>query len=461
MKSISLIYSEIPLCLALCATVLDSSAKAVQKPNVVLVIIDDMGWKQLGCYGSNFYKTPHIDSFAQQGIRFTNAYSSASVSSPTRAALMTGKNPARLHLTDYIPGSDPKDKVLITPDWQKFLPLKEVTIAEVVKKEGYRTALFGKWHLSKGKFGPISLPYNPDKQGFDETFITFKPSPDLPLGFWQKPELDGHNTDTITSRSIDFINRNPNSPFLLVVSYDAIHDPLMEKAQTIQRYKNSQGSNSPENNPVLGAMIDRVDKAFERLMNSLKQNNLLENTIVIVVSDNGGLETDASQSPLKHGKGWLYEGGIRVPMIVSWKGKIRQGIESDQPVVSMDIMPTILDLLGVQNNLPAMDGISLAPLLKGNKPLGREAIYWNYPHYHNGPPSAAIRKGKYKLIEWYEKSLTNQPDAFELFDLNEDLGENNNLAAKYPEIVAQLKQELANWRKSVGAQVPTVNHQKK
>lgn len=434
---------------------------ASQKPNVVIVVIDDMGWKQLGCYGSNFYKTPNIDSFAQQGVRFTDAYSSAHVCSPTRAALMTGKYPARLHLTDFLPGSDPKDKPLLTPKWQKFLPLEEITIAEIMKEEGYRTALIGKWHLSKGKFGPESLPYNPDKQGFDESFLTYKPSAGLPLGFWQKPEMDGHSTDTITSRSIDFINRNSNTPFLLIVSFDAIHDPLMEKAKTIEQYKSSPGSNSPENNPVLGAMIERVDDAIGRLMNSLEQNKLLENTILVVFSDNGGLEESASQNPLKHGKGWIYEGGIRVPMMVSWKGKILKNVVSDQPVATIDILPTIMDMAGIKVKNQTIDGISLVPVLKENKPLKREALYWNYPHYHNGPPSSAIRKGKYKLIEWYEKSLSNQSDAFELYDLKEDIEEEDNLIKKYPEIANQMKQELSNWRKAVGAQIPSVNHLKK
>jgi arylsulfatase A-like enzyme len=433
---------------------------ASAKPNVVIVVIDDMGWKQLSCYGSNFYKSPNIDRLAESGVRFTSAYSSAPVCSPTRAALMTGKYPARLHLTDYIPGTNPTDRTLLTPDWQKYLPVEEVTIAEIMKSAGYRTALFGKWHLSKDKSGPESLPNNPDKQGFHESFLTLKPSGERAITPWQQPELDGHSTDTIINRSVEFINRNRQNPFFLVVSFDAIHDPLMERKISVEKYKKRPDSNLPENNPVLGAMVERADNAVGRLLNCLKQNNLMENTFIVLISDNGGLEKSASQRPLKHDKGWLYEGGIRVPMMVSWQGKIKPGKKSDQPVATIDILPTLLDLTGVQNNLSVVDGISIVPALNEDKPLKREALYWNYPHYHNGPPSAAIRKGNFKLIEFYEKSLTGQSGAFELYDLSKDLGETNDLAGKNPELVNELKNELANWRKDVGAQVPSVNIQK-
>ena len=427
------------------------------KPNVVIVVIDDMGWEQLGCYGSSFYKSPNIDKLAESGVRFTNAYASAPVCSPTRAAVMTGKYPARLHLTDFIPGSDPQDKTLLTPQWQKFLPLEEVTIAEILKAEGYKTAIFGKWHLSKEKYGSGSLSNNPDKQGFDEIFITLKPSKGAPLGAWQEPEIDGHSTDTIMNRSIEFIQQNRNNPFLLVTSFNAIHDPLMEKASSIEKYAKDADSKLPVNNPVLGAMIERVDNAMGRLISSLEKYELMENTLLIVFSDNGGLVKSASQSPLREGKGWVYEGGIRVPMMISWKGKIKAGRESEQPVATIDILPTVLDLLHVQNKMSTVDGVSLSPVLLNDSPLNRKALFWNYPHYHNGPPSAVIRKGDYKLIELYDKSLTYQPDAFELYDLKNDLGETRNLAAQYPEVVNELKKELSDWKKEVGAQIPELN----
>lgn len=425
-----------------------------EKPNVVYIIVDDMGWKQLGCYGSKFYNSPSIDQLMQGGIRFSNAYASAPVCSPTRASLMTGKYPARLHLTDYVQAPDITDKPIRTHHRQKFLPLEENTIGEIFKENGYCTALFGKWHLSLGKSGPSTIPYNPDKQGFDETFLTYKPSSDLPLGAWQKPELDGHNTDTITNRVIEFIDRNKHNPFLVVAAFDAIHDPLMEREATIAKFKNIEESRFPENNPVLAAMIERLDAGIGRIIDCLDSNKITENTIVVFVSDNGGLEKDASQHPLKHGKGWLYEGGIRVPFSISWKGKIQSGQVSDYPVISVDILPTLLKFSGIKSTSPNFDGISLVQLITKKKLPDRKAIFWHYPHYHNGPPAAAIRSGNYKLIEWYEKSLLNQEGVYELYDLSSDVSENFDLSKELPEKVSSLKKELDQWRNSINANLP-------
>jgi arylsulfatase A-like enzyme len=212
----------------------------------------------------------------------------------------------------------------------------------------------------------------------------------------------------------------------------------------------------PENNPVLAAMVERMDKAAGRIVKCIENNNLLSNTIIVFVSDNGGLENDASQAPLKHGKGWLYEGGIRVPFSVTWVGTISSGSISEVPVTSTDILPTLLDLTGF-NPVKDIDGISLAKLLIENKPPEREAIYWHYPHYHNGPPAAAIRKGKYKLIEWYDKSLSNQSGAYELYDLETDLSEATNLSQKLPLITDSLRKDLNQWKISVKANLPTLN----
>jgi arylsulfatase A len=425
-----------------------------QRPNIVLVIADDLGWRQLGCYGSNFYKSPNIDKLMLGGIRFSDAYASAPVCSPTRASIMTGKYPARLHLTDYVQAPDNQNKPIKVHHRQKFLPLEEKTIGEIFKENGYCTALFGKWHLSLGKSGPSTIPYNPDKQGFDETFLTYKPSPDLPLGVWQKPELDGHNTDTITNRVIEFINRNKQNSFLVIAAYDAVHDPLMERESTIAKYIATDGSKLPENNPVLAAMIERMDNGIGRITDCLDSNNIAENTVVIFVSDNGGLEKDASQQPLKHGKGWLYEGGIRVPFSVSWKGKIPAGQKSSFPVTSVDVLPTLMELANIHIDSADFDGISLVPLFTEKKLPNRKAIYWHYPHYHNGPPAAAIRSGNYKLIEWYEKSLLNKEEAYELYDLNNDISEQFNLANELPQKVITLKEELNKWRNSVNSNLP-------
>ena len=204
----------------------DKKKEDLKKPNIVLIIADDLGYSQLGCYGSDYYKTPHIDNLAKSGMRFTNAYSAAPVCSPTRASIVTGKYPARLNITDYIPGDKNKSELLEIPEWQKFLPLEELTIGEVLKSEGYKTAWFGKWHLSKSKKPPLSEENNPEKQGFDESFITYKPKVDAPFEVWQTPENDGHNVEILTNKSIDFIDRNKEKPFFLVISHNTIHDPM-------------------------------------------------------------------------------------------------------------------------------------------------------------------------------------------------------------------------------------------
>jgi len=229
-----------------------------------------MGSSQLGCYGSSYYQTPHIDRLSQEGMRFTSAYAAAAVCSPTGASMMTGKYPARLQLTDYIAGNSRDDYPLSQPDWQKFLPLEEQTFAELLQENGYSTALFGKWHLSEKKTPPGSLPYNPDKQGFDETFVTYKPSRSM-MQPWQGAEDDAHNVDTITGLALDFMERNRSNPFFLFVSQNTIHDPLKERAETIQKYAGQAAFNEPENNPVIAAMIERLDQSCGRIFAKVEE----------------------------------------------------------------------------------------------------------------------------------------------------------------------------------------------
>jgi uncharacterized sulfatase len=233
------------------------------KPNIIFILADDLGYAQLGCYGSQFYQTPHLDTLANEGMRFTNAYAACSVCSPTRASIMTGKYPARLHITNFIPGSNRSHPVL-QPEWQKYLPLEEVTFAEILKENGYKTAIFGKWHLSPEKTPPQSLPFNPDQQGFDETLVTYKPTADM-SEYWQNAKNDAHNVDTITNRALDFLVRNQSNPFFLFVSYNSIHNPLKEKAATIRKYEHSEESEKPENNQVIAAMIERMDNSCGRI----------------------------------------------------------------------------------------------------------------------------------------------------------------------------------------------------
>lgn len=429
------------------------------KPNIVLILVDDLGIPQLGCYGSSFYKTPNIDKLAQEGAKFTQAYSAASVCSPTRAALLTGKYPARLHITDFIAGNNDSNYPLLEPNWQKFLPIEETTIAEVLKGSGYETALFGKWHLSKQKTPPVSLEHNPDKQGFDETFVTYKPENNLPLGAWQTAEKDAHSVDTLTSIAINFIKRNKDSPFFLVVSHNSIHDPLMEKETSINRFNNLYNSNEPENNPVWGAMVERIDKNLGRLQRTIADLNLEEKTIVIFYSDNGAKDKYAKQTPFRKGKGWLYEGGIRVPLLIKWKGEIEEGILCDTPIITMDFFSTLLDATSSQRN-DVTDGINIFSALKNKQNHFKRNLYWNYPHYHKGSgmkPACAIRSGDYKLIKWYEPYLLGQDSIYELFNLKNDIGESYNLAYELPQKVKDLDQLLEEWKEGVNAQEPTKN----
>ncbi len=435
--------------------------KEKQQTNIVLIIADDLGLPQVGCYGSSYYQTPNIDKLAENGVKFTNAYSAAAVCSPTRASIFTGKYPARLHLTDFISGNKDTTYPLIQPDWQKVLPLEELTIAEVLQKNGYKTAIFGKWHLSKSKTPPESLEYNPDKQGFDESFVTYKPATNLPIGDWQIPEIDGHSVDTITNRAIDFIKRNENTPFFLVISHNSIHDPLMEKKASIAKFKELKSSEKEENNPIIAAMIKRLDKSVGKVFSIIEEMDLLDNTIIIFYSDNGARDTYALQTPFRKGKGWLYEGGIRVPMIVHWKGKISSNTEIEQMVSSIDFFPSFIDV--TSSNFicdSTIDGINIFPAIISNEKISRQSLYWNYPHYHKGSwmkPACAVRSGDFKLIEWYEQKLIDKKGVYELYNLKDDPGEENNLAELMPEKLNELIGHLNKWKKDINAQEPSIN----
>lgn len=427
--------------------------------NIIFILADDLGCPQLGCYGSDYYQTPNIDRLAGGGMRFTQAYSAAAVCSPTRASILSGKYPARLHLTDFIPGN--KDSsLLLEPEWQKFLPLEVLTFAELLKQDAYKTAFFGKWHLSRQKEPPGSISHNPDKQGFDEYFISFKPSPSLPIGAWQTPENDGHNVDTITSLAIDYLTRKKESPFFLFVSHNSIHDPLMEKEDVIRKYGAQPGSGLPENNPLIAAMVERLDRSTGRIMQAVEDLGIAGRTIIIFFGDNGARDRYARQKPFRAGKGWLYEGGIREPLIVRWPGVTEPGSVSSQMVISHDLYPTFLDMAGIK--LPdslLLDGISLLPALNGTDTLNRKSLFWHYPHYHQGSgmkPASAVRFGQYKLIEWYEPVLTGNGPGYELFDLVNDVGEHNNLVSSKPELTMQMAGMLEDWKKETGAQLPAL-----
>ena len=450
----STFYSAIALALPGCSTGLNLTKTNKRKPNFLFILADDLGWSQLGCYDSRYYETPNIDRLATKGMKFTDSYAACPVCSPTRASIMTGKYPARLHLTDFIAGGNFPYEKYKQPDWQKFLPLKEVTFAEVLKTVGYTTASFGKWHLSIAKKPPQSLPYNPDKQGFDEYFVTYKPAPN------HDPESDAHNVEIITEKSLGFLQKNKDNPFFLYVIHNTIHTPVMGKKKLIEKYKNKPGANLPQNSPVIAAMIEELDDSVGKLLAKLDELNIADKTIVIFFGDNGGLEKSAKQIPLRSGKANLYEGGIREPLIVRWPGVVQQNSTCDEVVTCVDFFPTFLDILGLKNKAgESIDGLSLLPLLHQTGHLNRKAIFWHYPHYHSSSigPCGAVRMGDFKLIEWFDETICGADNRFELYDLKHDIGEQNNLSKKLPIKTMQLKNMLANWRKKVGAQIMMPN----
>ena len=425
-----------------------------RKPNIVFILADDLGWHQLGCYGSTFYETPNLDRLATQGMRFTDAYA-APVCSPTRGSIMTGKYTARLHLTDFIKGGSPKDKKLLTPEWTPYLPLEEVTIAEALKSTGYVSGHFGKWHLNRNKKYEPGRPGDPGSQGFDEVLTTHKPGAG-PKGPY---ENDAHHVRQITEHALHFIERNKEKPFFCYIAHNSIHRPELEREDLIEKYRRKPDADNDQkyghNNPVQAAMLETLDKSVAEVLGKLDRLNLTDNTIVVFFGDNGHLGPKDSR-PLRGSKSDLYEGGIRVPLIIRFPGTVKHGTVCREPVISNDFFPTLLEAAGKTVTDPAVDGESLWPLLKQTGKLKRDAIYFHYPHYHGQSiaPAGAVRRGKYKLIEWFEKSIdgVHTDGALELYDLEADIGERNNLARQMPQLTAELYLMLKAWRKAVGAQ---------
>jgi len=429
------------------------SSNADKKWNIVFILADDQGWNQVSMQGTDFYETPNIDRLASKGIYFTNAYSANPVCSPSRSSIMTGKNPARLHITDYIPGSPYPYQKLTTPQMAQGLSLDEVTIAEVLKENGYVTGHFGKWHLNKDKNYEPGRLGDPATQGFDDVYTSVKPAPDA------DPGADAHHAIEITKRSLEFIEKNKDNPFFCYVSHHVVHRPLMEKPELVKKYEQKEGADLDINNPIMGAMIERMDDGIGQILDKLDELNLSENTIVIYYSDNGGLEMLQDQYPLRGGKSMIFEGGIRVPLVVHWPGIIEPGIQNHSLVISDDLFPTILDMLNIENNIKDQDGLSITPLFSETGTMERNTLYFHYPHYHHQgyKPAGAIREGDYKLIEWYEQTLLGEESQINLYNLAEDIGEENDLAEEMPELAARLREKLHTWQKKVGAQQMTVN----
>mgnify|MGYP001564819222 CR=1 FL=1 len=452
-----------------------SPSSAVEaRPNIIFILADDYGWRDLGCYGSTFYETPNLDKLAAHGVRFTSAYAAGNVCSPTRASIITGKSPARLHLTDWLPGlpDGPRQK-LNRPIIRQQVPLEEVTLAEALKDAGYATCFVGKWHLG----GPGFYPNN---QGFDLNLGGCEKG--LPPSYFSPYKIptlmDGppgeYLTDRLTDEAVKFIERAKDKPFLLYLSHYAVHHPHQAKPELIEKYKAKAAQLPPprgpeflpegdrqarqiQNQPVYAAMIQSLDESVGRVMEKLAQLGRDKNTVIFFTSDNGGLSTSegwpTSNVPLRAGKGWHYEGGVREPLLVKWPGITKAGSVCDAPMISTDYYSTILEIVGAPARPQQhMDGVSLVPLLKGGTRAERP-LFWHYPHYspQGGRPGGVVRLGDYKLIEWFEDMR------MELFDVKKDLSEKNDLVATMPNKVKELRDMLHAWRASVDAQMPTPN----
>jgi arylsulfatase A-like enzyme len=448
---------------------------AKKETNFVFFLVDDMGMMDLGTYGSTFHETPNIDNLAKTGMKFNYGYAACPVCSPTRASIMTGRHPVRVDITDWIPGSsNNKKNKLLHPMDRDNLALKEVTIAEELKSHGYQTFFAGKWHLGNEGHWPTD-------QGFDINIGGHhRGSP--PGGYyapWTNPVLkskkkDEYLTERLTEESTRFLeNRNTDKPFLLYLSYYNIHTPIQAYKKHIDHYqKKAEGFSGTtpteqehsgqtrmrQDNPALASMVSAVDDSVGTLLAKLEELGLSDDTVVIFFSDNGGLSTKpkigpGSNSPLRAGKGWLYEGGIREPTIIRAPGVTQAGSVSNQPIVSMDFFPTMLELAGLplKPKLHA-DGRSLLPELTGKKGKGR-ALYWHYPHYHGSTwrPGASIRDGDWKLIKFYDY------EKVELYNLKDDPSESNDLAKQNSKIAKDLEYKLVAWQKRMNAKLPMPN----
>ncbi len=439
---------------------MSACGKEPSQPNVVFILADDLGWKDLGCMGSSYYETPHIDSLAAEGMMFTNAYANAPNCAPTRACLMSGQYMPRHGI--YTVGSSARgksrDRKLIPVENTTVLDSGIVTLAESLHQAGYVTALMGKWHLGdEPDHSPLDQGFDinigGDHNGHPKTYFSPYENPYLNDG----PEGE-YLTDRLTDEAVRFIESKRDAPFFLYLPHFAVHTPIQAKEALIAKYREKSG-NSGQDNPVYAAMIESLDEGVGRILACLDRNGLTENTIVVFYSDNGGHGVMTSMQPLRGSKGMLYEGGIRVPLIVRWPGRIEASAVTDTPVISIDFYPTLLDLCGVSPPVgQTLDGVSLAPILTEGGTIEREALYWHFPAYleaykkGEGPwrttPAGAVRKGNWKLIEFFEDNRV------ELYNLDNDIGEQNDLSKQRLDTCMELLNDLVNWRQETNAPVP-------
>jgi arylsulfatase A-like enzyme len=427
--------ASLGLCLLLAAPLASAEAK---KPNVVFILADDLGINDLGCYGRKDHATPNLDRLAKQGARFTSAYCALPICSASRAAILTGKAPARLHLTTYLPGRpDAPAQKLLHPKIRMQLPLAEKTLAELLAPAGYVSGCVGKWHLGGAKFGPR-------EQGFS----FYHPG----RGNTTPSETEGGKGEYDLTRAAEaFIDKHKDRPFFLYLCHHNPHIPLAARPKLVEKFKGAF-------QPVYAAVVHTLDDAVGRVLKKLDELKLADDTIVVFTSDNGGLHVlelgvppATHNSPYRAGKGFLYEGGTRIPLIVRWPGKVAAGRVIDTPVINTDWVPTFLDIAGLKTP-DGLDGVSLAGFLRGEK-LAARTLYWHFPHYTNqgSRPAGAVREGDWKLIEYYEDGK------LELFDLAKAVGERHDLSAKEAKLAAALKAKLATWRRAVGAQENAAN----
>jgi len=432
------------------------------RPNIVFILADDLGWTDLSCTGSKYYETPHIDQLARDGMKLTNFCVSQNCA-PTRACLMTGQYAPRtgVYTVTNLDRGKEQDRKMVVPKNVTNLPLDRATVADALKAAGYATAMFGKWHLGNRK------QYHPSQRGFDEAIV----SAGCHYKFQTNPKVDvpdeTYLADFLTDHALRFIEKNQGRPFFLYLPHFAVHVPLEAKQEYIEKYKAKPGV-AGHSNPVYAAMIASLDESVGRILAKLDELKLANNTVVIFSSDNGGVGgykaaginagDITNNSPLRAGKGTLYEGGIRVPCLVRWPGTIQSGTVCDEPAVHVDILPTFVELAGAQRPKQPLDGLSMVPLFKNPKvQLDRDAVYWHFPGYLQGggsdwrtTPVGVMRTRDFKLIEFYETHR------LELYNLKEDISEKNNLADKMPDKAKELRARLVAWREGLHAVMPTI-----
>ncbi len=449
-------FKYISLCFILAVGLANGDDK--KPPNILFILIDDMGWMDLACQGNPNLHTPNIDAFAKQGMRFTDAYAPSPVCSPTRAAIMTGLSPARLHITNHLPHQDrftPDDSKLLPAEMLDHLPLKYVTIAERLKNDaGYATAFIGKWHLYKGK----ESQFNPLAQGFDLNLggCSFGGPPTFfdpyRIDFLPNRKKGEYLPDRLADEAIAYMKEQSGkeTPFFTALFNYTVHWPMEAPEALVQKYKGRPLKGYRDHR--YAAMIEAMDSAIGRVLKSLDDLEIAEDTFVVFTSDNGPFGGVGDCRPLRADKGHLYEGGIRVPLIVRWPGKVKPGTLSSEPVILTDFFNTMLDVAGLKPDPKApVDGETLVPLLKGEARPKRDAIYFHYPNFafhKDNRLGSAIRMGDFKLLKFFEG------DEVELYNLKDDISETRDLSSEQPQRATEMKTRLDDWLKQSGANLP-------